>query len=129
MDKKSVKVLIVEEDPIQRDLICLAIKRQDCEAITASKASEAVDLFIAERPQVMFIDIFLSQRNGLELLKSLKRMPAFQGMRVVMISGLGFPEVVKRAIELGAEDFLVKPIDIDVLTERFQILLSKINQG
>lgn len=126
MDKKSVKVLIVEEDPIQRDLITMAIKRQNCEAITASKAGEAVDLFLAERPQVMFIDIFLSQRNGLELLKTLKKLPVFQGTRVVMISGLGFPEVVKRAIELGADDFMVKPIDIDVLTERFQILLSKI---
>jgi DNA-binding response OmpR family regulator len=125
MDKKDVKVLVVEEDPMQRDLIVLAIKRLEWGAICAASALEAVELFQQHLPQVILIDIFLSQKNGLDLFKSLKRHPDFVGTKVIMISALGFPEVVKRAVELGAEDFLVKPLDIDTLTERLRLLHSR----
>ena len=126
MDKKPIRVLIVEEDPIQRDLIAMVMKRMDCIPITASKAQEAIELFQTHQPQVVLIDIFLSPKNGLDLLKSLQLNPAFKLARVVMISAFGFPEVVKRAVELGAEDFLVKPLDSDVLMERMSALLLKV---
>ncbi|HVP21226.1 MAG TPA: response regulator [Anaerolineaceae bacterium] len=128
MDTNPVKILIVEEDPIQRDLIAMVMKRMDCVAITACNAQEAIELFLSHRPQVALIDIFLSQKNGLDLLKSLKRNPAFSGCRVIIISALGFPEVVNRAIDLGAEDFLVKPLDSDVLMSRMSTLLSRLNK-
>ena len=123
-----IKILIVEEDPIQRDLITMVMKRMDCVAIPASNAQEAIELFQSQLPQVALIDIFLTQKNGLDLLKSLKRIPAISGCKVIMVSALGFPEVVKRAIDLGAEDFLVKPLDSDVLMTKMGTLLSRLKK-
>jgi len=119
------KVLIVENDAVQRDLIVMAIQRLGCEAIPTSNAMKVLGLFVEHQPLVVLMDVYLPQKNGFDVLQSLKKLPGFAETNVIMISAMGFSEVVNKAAELGAKGFLVKPIDIDLLVERVKPFLTE----
>lgn len=76
----------------------------------------------ASRPDVIFLDISMPQMSGLELLAFIKGKPKLCDIPVVMCSGSDAPEDVKQSIELGAFDYIVKPI----LYETFKRVIEKI---
>jgi two-component system response regulator DctR len=74
---------------------------------------------------LLLLDLFLPQQNGIELLQQLRAAGLLAHTAVVVISGLGFSEVVQQAVQSGAQDFLVKPIDTDQLVERVNKVLKR----
>jgi DNA-binding response OmpR family regulator len=111
-------VLVVENDAVQRDVMVMALKRLGCEVISASTAARGLELVEENHPSIVLIDVYLPQVNGFEMLQRMQRGKEFAETTVIMISSMGFSEVVKKAIDLGARGFLVKPVDIDLLIER-----------
>ncbi len=121
MNTPTPTILIVEDDPPLRDLIYLVTKRVlGYSALTASNGLEALEHFHAAHPQVMVLDILLPQMNGLDVLKQLNAGGDLQNTTVIVISGLGYLEIVQQAISAGARDFIVKPFDVEVLVDRIQ---------
>jgi CheY-like chemotaxis protein len=98
-------VLVVESDAVQRDLIVMAIERLGCEVFSTSNAFKVLELCEEHHPKVLLMDVYLPQKNGFEVLQNLKKKPIFAELKVIMISAMGFSEVVNKAVELGAKDF------------------------
>lgn len=120
-------LLIVEDDPAMRDLLELTLKQQfvpPFELKIAQNGLEALDLIQEYPPTLMILDILLPQMNGLQLLQQLHTESIHSDTRIVVISALGVREVVQQAIENGANDFLVKPFDMDTLIERVRQVLT-----
>ncbi len=120
-------LLIVEDDPAMRDLLELTLKQQfvpPFELKIAQNGLEALDMIQESPPTLMILDILLPQMNGLQLLQQLQVESMPTDMRIVVISALGVREVVQQAIENGANDFLVKPFDMDTLIERVKQVLT-----
>jgi len=124
MESKPKLVLIVEGDPIQRELMAAAVRRMGGSVLKASDGVEGADLLVTEEPDAAVIDLFLPTRSGLDILREARRLGCLERTRVIVFSALGYPEVVKQAVELGARDFLVKPVDPDLLVERLTGLLK-----
>ncbi len=123
MDAQKKKALVIEADSIQRDLIILALKKFDCDVLSTKHVNEALELIRAQPPSLVVMDAFLPEKNGFDLLQDLKKMPSFADVKVLMISALGFPEVVRRAKEMGVSEFLVKPLDFDLLVARLRSIM------
>lgn len=119
VESSSVRVIILLNDILQRDIIRLALTRHGFEAVICPDASELPELLDALSPNALLIDSHLAQYNGIELLQSLSEQHKLLGIYVMMISSLGFPTIVRQAVEAGANDFMVKPLDIDLLVSRF----------
>jgi two-component system response regulator (stage 0 sporulation protein A) len=112
-------ILLVDDDPPLTDLITLVLRDlPNCQVLTARNGPEALVLCSSLRPKVMVLDILLPHMNGLDLLREMKNRGLLEKTQVIVISGLGYREVVTQAIQAGAKDFIVKPFDVQVLGER-----------
>ena len=119
-------VLIVEDDASMRDFITLALgQRLSLQIISAGDGIEALALFHDHHPQVIVLDILLPQMNGLQFLQQLKDQSALDQTTVIVVSALGYEEVIQQAMEAGASHFIVKPFDIEVLVHRTQQALGE----
>ncbi|MCL4559588.1 MAG: response regulator [Chloroflexi bacterium] len=123
MTEKKTTVLLCESDPVQRDLIGLALRRLGLQVIIAQSQSEAGGLIARYSPALVLLDLFLPGGGGLDLIRDIKQKGA-QSPGVIVVSALGFTEVVEQAVAAGARDFLVKPVNPDFLVERVQAALE-----
>ncbi len=127
-EASQATVLVIEDDPAQRDLIVLVMSRGlNCKVVSADNGLDGLALFATLHPQVIILDILLPQMNGLDFLRQLRQENPGLECAIFVISGLGYREVVQQAIENGARDFLVKPFDIQILANRVEEALNNFN--
>jgi DNA-binding NtrC family response regulator len=118
-DQKSGKILVVDDEPAERDGLARLVGQWGYEVETASSGEEALDLVETQHPAVVVTDLVLPEMDGLTLLQKLKetgRPPI-----VLLVTGHGTVETAVEAMRHGAFDYLTKPVD----TTRLQVLLEK----
>lgn len=125
MKVKKPTILIVENDAIQRDLMTLSLNRISCQILTAANGIEAIHIMETVTPAIILLDLFLPQMSGLEVIAWLKDTGKLCRTTVIVISSLGFTEVVQQAKNYGAYDFLIKPIEGDLLIDRVKSGLNR----
>ena len=109
------RVLIVDDEPGVLESIAGVLDDEGYATITAANGVDGLALFDAERPDLVLLDIWLPDRDGLEVLRALReRDPE---ARVVMISGHGTVSTAVKAIKMGAQHYLEKPISYEQLVE------------
>jgi len=101
-------VLIVDDEPGIRTALCSILGDEGFDTIATGSGAEALALYQERRPDVVFLDIWLPDRDGLETLRALRQ--ADPAAAVIMMSGHGTPSTAVKAIKLGAYDFLEKPL-------------------
>lgn len=120
-----VPVLIIEFDTLQRDLMALALNRGPYRPIVCDDLARVRELIREHQPRILLIDLYLPGINGLSLLRELSVEGLVKDCAVVAISSMGYPEVVSQAVRAGVDDFLVKPIQPDLLLSRIQKVVDK----
>jgi DNA-binding NtrC family response regulator len=116
---KSGKILVVDDEPAERDGLARLVGQWGYEVETASSGEEALNLVESQHPAVVVTDLVLPEMDGLTLLQKLKetgRPPI-----VLLVTGHGTVETAVEAMRHGAFDYLTKPVD----TTRLQVLLEK----
>ena len=116
----SAKLLIVEDDPAIRRLLRVTLERAGHAVAEAGTAREALSLLSIEKPQVVLLDLGLPDRDGLELVQLLKR--GGEATLIVVSAREATSEKVA-ALDLGADDYLVKPFDTEELLARIRAAL------
>lgn len=115
------KILVVDDEPHMVRLLknFLALKGYDVD--TAENGLEAIEKVKTTHPQIVLLDIIMPGIGGMDTLKKIKEIdPA---AIIIMISALIDEELAKRALELGAADYIGKPIDMSYL-EAFLMIKS-----
>ena len=106
-------VLIVDDEAEIRDSLESILKEEDYVVTTAATAAEAMTLLRDAAYDVVLLDIWLPDRDGLDALQEIRQMDSANLPEVVIISGHGTIESAVRATKLGAYDFLEKPLSLD----------------
>lgn len=119
-------ILVLEPDEALRDSITSALRGQGYRVIVASDWMDALSFFQEQRPQVMLLAVILPQMNGLDLLRYFKTQGWLENTAVIVISALGYPELLQKATAAGAKDLLVKPFETDVLLDKVWRSLAEI---
>jgi two-component system chemotaxis response regulator CheY len=102
------KVLIVDDSSFMRTMIKNIVVQRNCEIIEASNADESVQKYKDEKPDLVFMDIIMEGKTGLEALKEIREYD--ENAVVVMCTSIGGQEhIIKEAVEYGASDFMTKP--------------------
>ncbi len=117
-DPSPVSILVIEFDALQRDLIALTLRRSGFNPILSSDLTEARQTIRERQPQVVLVDLYLPGTNGLDFIRDLRSEGLLEGRSAIALSALGFPEIVGNAIQAGADDFILKPVDPAVLISR-----------
>jgi len=112
---KKKLVLIVDDEPGILDALSNILKDEGYRTLTTGLGEEALTLYQQHLPDVVFLDIWLPDRDGLETLRSLLEIdPA---AAVIMMSGHGTTPTAVRAIKVGACDYLEKPLSYDQVVD------------
>ena len=107
----SRRVLVVDDEKGIREALAQLLEYEDLEVRATASGSGALELYPEFRPQLVFLDVKMQGMDGLETLRKLRELdPQAQ---VVMISGHGSIQTAVEATQLGAYDFLEKPLDTD----------------
>ena len=111
-------MLVDDERAILR-VLSIKLKVSGYDVLTAINGQEALDMLVSAKPDIMLLDVIMPGMNGFEVLQKLR---AVSQLPVIVFSAR--PENAHKAIELGANDFLSKPFDVDDLVEKIQKLLD-----
>jgi DNA-binding response OmpR family regulator len=120
MKRETPSILILEPNLLQCDLIKLALTRRGMKPIVCDHPTALRQHLVQYMPDVLLIDTYLPGHNGLDLIAQLHSGVLLKRTKVFFLSSLGFPEVVQKAVQMGASGFLVKPLDPDLLVTRIQ---------
>jgi two-component system, OmpR family, alkaline phosphatase synthesis response regulator PhoP len=104
----SKKILFVEDDEGFFNLFSAALSMRGYNIIHVADGSKAVEKARSEKPDLVLLDIILPGMNGLDILKELKESDETKGIKIVMLTNFGTDSNVNRAVELGADDYLMK---------------------
>ena len=119
-DTPQPTVLLAEDDGALRDLLQLALTQAGWQVTCAQDGVEALELARRTPPHLVLLDILLPKLNGLDVLRELKKQSGFELRPIIVMSELAFRETVEQAIGAGAQDFVVKPFDLQVLLDKVQ---------
>jgi len=117
--KSDEPVLVVDDEPAIRLLLTRALERSDFQVIEAPNGAEALRLAEARRPALVILDLGLPDRDGLELIAAIKAL----GAAVLVLTAREAVSEKVAALDLGADDYLVKPFDSEELLARVRTCL------
>ncbi len=119
----AIRIMIVDDAALTRTILKDIFKPPEFEIVGEAKSGkEAVELYPKLKPDVITMDITMREMSGLDALKEIKS--ADPSAKIVMVSALGDEEFVKKAIEYGADDFVVKPFSKEKLIETVKKVVS-----
>jgi len=127
---KLATIVICEDDPITRDLLCVNFEADRFEPLAAGTAEEALRHCRYGSPDVLLIDIGLPDASGLDVIREIRAAigpaPPFDpGLPIIVLSGRGGDGDRVRGLREGADDYVVKPLFYDELLERIRKLLDR----
>ena len=107
------RVLVVDDDPGTVELLQEFLQGKGYEVLTAGNGAWALRKVKEERPHVILLDIQMPKMDGLEVLRQVKALDPT--VSVIMVTGVNEEAIGRKAVELGAFDYIVKPLDLPYL--------------
>jgi CheY-like chemotaxis protein len=119
------KVLIVDDEPNVRRL-SHTILAKAFEVIEAEDGRQAIDMAIAQKPDVILMDIMMPKMDGLTACHVIKKDPATKAIPVVMVTAIGFELNIKLSQQMGATGYVTKPFSPqDLLGKITEVLANR----
>jgi CheY-like chemotaxis protein len=118
------KILIVEDHPDMRELLIRQIEAMGMTPIAARHGAEAVQKALAEKPNLILMDILMPVLNGLEATKILRSNPATRSIPILAATALFFEPEILKCIHAGCNDYLTKPFTFHQLRRKVQGWIS-----
>src|SRR5262249_16021405 len=123
--RAMVKILIVEDNELNRDMLSRRLERKGYQVISASDGQEGVAKAQGSRPDLILMDMSLPILDGGEAPRRLKRAPATQAIPVIALTAPAMVGDREKALAAGCNDYEVKPVDLPRLMDKINALLSK----
>lgn len=120
--KEKVTVLIADDNQeFTQTLASYLEKQPDMEVIGIAKdGNEAIDMITNTTPDVVLLDVIMPHLDGLGVLENINIIKSNKKPTCIMLSAVGQDKITQRAIDLGAEYYVVKPFDIELLIKRIR---------
>ena len=122
MNEKRL-ILVIEDEHAISNFICRALAANDYKAIPASSGKEGLSLFFSHSPDLVLLDLGLPDMDGLEVLEQLSDLP--REVPVIIISARDRESEKVRALDMGADDYVVKPFGVSELLARIRTTLRR----
>lgn len=119
------RILVVDDEELNRDLCVRRLERKGFEAKAAQSGHEALAMLEDESFDVVLLDHMMPGLSGLEVLKSLRQRWSQQELPIIMVTAVADSASIAEALELGANDYVTKPIDFAVAIARIRSQLSR----
>ena len=125
-ETKKLKTLVLEDEPETNELMCKTLQNFFSDVYSAGDANEAMELFEKHSPDIIFIDIILPGKSGLEVAKEIREINPKQ--IIVIVSASNDMGNISEAVKIGVNNFIRKPIDTDKMIDVLKDIVSDIKK-
>ncbi|MBP5636290.1 MAG: response regulator [Bacteroidales bacterium] len=115
LDLSKYSILVVDDVPLNVMLVEKMLSRFGFRILKAENGLEAMREILAQKPDLVFLVILMPIMDGFQTLEQIRKNPELSDVRVVVLSALNSNEDIVKAYNLGANDFITKPIMLDKL--------------
>ena len=119
------KILIVEDNEMNRDMLSRRLARRGYEVAVAVDGEQGLALAQAEPPALILMDMSLPGLDGWEATRRLKSMPETRAIPVIALTAHAMAGDREKAVGAGCDDFDTKPVDLNRLLEKIEALLGR----
>lgn len=103
------KVLVCDDEPYIVESVSYVVRKAGFEVVVAEDGEEALEMGRKEKPDLIFLDIMMPKVTGYEVCRQLKEDPSTRGAYIVMLTARGQEEDERKALDMGADEFMTKP--------------------
>jgi len=118
------KILVVDDNQDSRELVVKVLKNKGYEMVEAIDGEEAVEKAVAERPDLILLDISIPKLNGYEVTRILKGREEFKDLPIVALTAHAMKGDRAKALEAGCEGYISKPINVRELPAQIKSFLK-----
>ncbi|MBS0481359.1 MAG: response regulator [Proteobacteria bacterium] len=124
-------ILVVDDVEANRNVVCRRLEGTGYRLVPVESGERALRAIQDDRPDLVLLDYMMPTMSGIEVLKIVREDWGMNELPIIMLTARAEAEAVVTALEAGADDFVSKPIDFDVLKARIETQLTKVksNQG
>lgn len=119
------QILIIEDEEDIRELVSYNLKRESFAVTEAGSGEAGLKAVAKKKPDLILLDLMLPGKDGLQICRELKQSEASRDIPVVMMTARGEESDIVTGLELGAEDYIVKPFSPKVLVARVKAVLRR----
>ncbi len=119
------KILVVEDNEMNRDVITRRLRRKGFEIAVAVDGVEGMDVALKEQPDLILLDLSLPRVDGWALARLLRAEPRTQRIPIIALTSHAMVGDRQKAIRAGCDDYATKPVDLPSLLNQIQTLLNK----
>jgi DNA-binding response OmpR family regulator len=118
----QVKILVIDDDEGMTELLSLLLSPESSEVIIANSGQEGVTLAKKNSPDVIILDLMMSGMNGWVTCQEIRQ---FSDVPILILSAMDAPGVVAQALDVGADDYLLKPVSSGTLIAHLNTLVRR----
>ena len=119
------KILLVEDSEMNRDMLARRLARRGYEVVIAVDGGQGVTLAQTEAPDLILMDMNLPVLDGLEATRQLRAAPATRSIPIIALTAHAMSGDRENALEAGCDDYDSKPIELERLLGKIEVLLKK----
>ena len=123
------RILVVDDEIYIVHILEFTLTMEGYEVLTAADGEEALRRVEQDRPDLVVLDIMMPKMDGYEVLRRLRADEEFRSLPVILLSAKGRPIDRETGLEVGADDYIVKPFSPRRLLEKIQDLLDRVRLG
>ena len=125
MSLANPKILVVEDEPNQVELIEFNLNSEGYEVVVARDGEEALNLAVEENPDLILLDWMLPKVSGIEVCRQLRRSKMTREIPIVMLTARSEESDKIRGLDIGADDYITKPYSIKELLARVRAAMRR----
>lgn len=123
--RSTTRVLVIDDEDHMRRLIRRQLERAGFEVLQASSAKEGLRILRESKPDAVTVDLMMPDVGGLELLEEKNADPGIRDVPALVLTAVGWPEDLERAVQLGARAVLLKPFSQQELARAVEALVRR----
>ncbi len=127
MEGKAKKILIADDEPDILEIVGYNLEKEGYEVHTAKDGIEALEKAKNITPDLIILDIMMPRKTGVEVCEILRSQPLFQDTFIIFLTAMSDEASQIKGLEMGADDYVNKPISTKVLISRVNALFRRIN--
>ena len=124
MDKEQKKILVVEDELISQKILSVRLEINGYKVITAQDGEEALKKAKKEKPDLIMLDLMIPKINGYEVCRMLKFDDEYKDIPIIVLSSLNLQEEREKAFKSGADEYFIKPFDLDLLLVKIKSIIG-----
>ena len=120
------RILLIDDEDDILEFVKYNLTRDGYEVFTASNGAEGLQVALKVKPHLILLDMMMPVLDGIETCKALRGSPSLKNVMIVFLSAIGSEETQLQGYNAGADDYINKPIKMNILRSRVQAILKRI---